>query len=211
MRKGTVLTLAVVAAVTCAPSASAGFVGFESTGAYINGKFVCRVYAKFDADNFYVLSCFGIEGFAATDWNDSDFASGSWDPKFSIDSTVDSYVTIGGVPGFTNSTAADPEWGAAGFNQPGIPNGAGWFNANPSNFQGKVDGAFRTLIAQFVYPDPPMQGYASPLSVSFNQGLGTPTQFAFFGVINVCIPAPGAVAMLAVALFGSAVRRRRPA
>ncbi len=156
-----------------------------------------------------VLSCFGIQGFGATDWVDSDFANGTWDPKFTTTPTADSYLTIGGLTGFANSTTADPSWGGLGFNQPGIPNGAGWFNSNPPNLQGKVDPVtLRTLIGQFVFTDSSQAGIASPLTVSYNQGLGTPTQFSTFGMFNVCIPAPSALP-LAAAVFGLVGRRRR--
>jgi hypothetical protein len=210
MGKGTLFGCAVVTAMACATGASAGFVGLEVGGGWINDKFVCRVYAKFNSANDVVLSCFGLQGFASSSWNQSDFVGGSWNPQFTIDPIVDSYVTIGGVPGFANSTAADPNWGALGFNQPGIPNGAGWFNSNPPNLQGKVDASFRTLIAQFVYPGAPTQAFASPLTVSFNQGLGTPTQFSTGASFSLHIPAPAAASILgATALLGS--RRRRVA
>jgi hypothetical protein len=199
--------LAGAAALAIAGIASAGFVGLESEKTVVGGKNVWRVYAKFSSSSDVVLSVFGVQGFAGTDWNDSDFANGTWNPQFAIDGGVDSYVTIGGTTGFANSTSADPAWGGAGFTQSGIPNGAGWFNSNPPNLQGKVDANLRTLIAQFVYTGDDTTQFTSPLTVSFNQGLGTPTQFSTNGSFTIGVPAPGAVALLGLA--GLAGRRRR--
>lgn len=200
--------LAGAAALAIAGIASAGFVGLESEKTVVSGKNVWRVYAKFNSASDVVLSAFGIQGFGGSSFNDSDFASGTWDPKFAIDGTIDSFVTIGGSTGFTNSTSADPAWGGAGFTQSGIPNGAGWFNSNPPNLQGKVDAVtLRTLIAQFVYEGSDTTQFTSPLTISFNQGLGTPTQFSTGGSFTIGVPAPGAVALLGLA--GLAGRRRR--
>ena len=195
------------AALAVAGIASAGFVGLVSEKSVVGGKNVYKVYAQFNSASDVVLSCFGISGFAGTTWNQADFVGGSWNPQFTSDATVDSFVTIGGTPGFSNSTSADPNWGALGFNQQGIPNNAGWFNSNPPNLQGKVDASLKTLIAQFVYTGADTQVFTSPLTVSFNQGLGTPTQFSTGGSFTIGVPAPGAVALLGLA--GLAGRRRR--
>jgi hypothetical protein len=195
------------AALAVAGIASAGFVGLEAEKTVVGGKNVWRVYAKFNSANDVVLSVFGIQGFGATSWNQSDFVGGSWNSQFTQDAGVDSYVTIGGSTGFANSTSADPNWGALGFNQQGIPNGAGWFNSNPPNLQGKVDANLRTLLAQFVYTGDDTAIFSSPLTVSFNQGLGTPTQFSTGATFSIGVPAPGAIALLGLA--GLAGRRRR--
>lgn len=198
------------ATLLAAATAHAGFVGFETTGAYVNGKFVCRVYAQFDSANDVLLSCAGIQGFAGSNWNDADFANGTWSPKFTTDPNLDSFVTIGGVTGFANSTQTGPNWGVSGFEQPGIPNGAVWFNSAPENLQGKVDPlTLRTLIAQFVYFGDPNETYVSPLNISFNQGLGTPTQFASGSTFTVHIPAPAALSLAGLALVVGRGRRRR--
>ena len=199
--------LAGAAALAIAGIASAGFVGYEAEKTVVSGKNVWRVYAKFDNASDVVLSVYGISGFAGANFNDSDFASGTWNPQFAIDGTVDSYATIGGTTGFTNSTNADPEWGGPGFTQAGIPDGAGWFNGNPTNLQGKVDGSLRTLIAQFVYSGEDTEQFTTLLSISFNQGLGTATQFGEGKGFTIGVPAPGAVALLGLA--GLAGRRRR--
>lgn len=195
--------LAGAAALAVSGFASAGFVGMVVDSAVVNGKTVFHVYAQFDSANDVVLSCFGVAGIPAGGFYHSDFVGGSWAPQFTQTAAEDSFVTIGGAPGFSNSTQADPNWGAAGFNQPGIPNGAGWFNSNPPNLQGKVDGTLKTFIAQFSYAGA-VTAFTSPITVSFNQGLGTPTQFANS---SFSVPAPGAIALLGLA--GLAGRRRR--
>ena len=200
--------LAGAAALAVAGIASAGFVGLEAEKSVVGGKNVWKVYAKFDSANNVVLSCFGVQGFVGSSWNHADFVAGTWNPQFTTDAGVDSYVTIGGSTGFANSTSADPNWGALGFNQAGIPNGAGWFNSNPPNLQGKVDANLRTLLAQFVYTGDDTQVFTSPITVSFNSGLGTPTLFTTGAQFSIGqVPAPGAIALLGLA--GLAGCRRR--
>lgn len=181
-----------------ASSVHAGFVALQSEKTVVSGKNVWRVYAKFNSANDVLLSCSGLQGLAGTLWNNSDLLSGSggsWNPQYTLDAGVDSYVTIGGTTGFANTTSADPAWGVLGFNQAGIPNGAGWFNASPDNLQGKVDPVtFRTLIGQWVYTGDDVFNPFSPLTISYNQGLGTPTQFAQGTFIF--FPSPGAIALL---------------
>jgi MYXO-CTERM domain-containing protein len=198
--------LAGAAALAVSGFASAGFVGMDVQSSVIDGKTVFQVFAKFNNANDVVLSVFGVNGIPAGGFFNNDFAGGSWAPQFTNPAaiTTDSFVTIGGTPGFTNSTQADPNWGGSGFTQPGIPNNAGWFNSNPPNLQGKVNaGTLSTLIAQFSFAGT-VPTFTSPITVSFNQGLGTPTQFA---TSSFTVPAPGAVALLGLA--GLAGRRRR--
>jgi hypothetical protein len=198
------------ALIACASAAHAGFVSLQSEKTVVSGKNVWRVYATFNSANDVLISCSGLQGLAGTLWNNSDFLSGSggsWNPQFTVDAGVDSYVTIGGTTGFANTTAADPSWGALAFNQSGIPNGAGWFNANPDNEQGKVDQVtLRTLIGQWVYTGPERFNPFSPLTIAFNQGLGTPTQFAQ-GVF-IFFPSPGAIGVLGLAAITGRSRRR---
>lgn len=190
-------------------TAHAGFVGYSTEITNVGPTTVVRLYANFNSSNDVVLSVFGVQNFSAFDWDDSDLVGGSWAPQFTTDATVDSYLTIGGTAGFSNTTSADPTWGAAGFNQAGIPNGAGWFNSNPPNLQGKVDALMRTFLGQFAVTNgststPSM----SPLTISFNQGLGTQTSFAQ-GTFNF-LPTPGAIALLGLSpLFRGRRRGQR--
>jgi hypothetical protein len=185
--------------------ASASFVGTLTTSSVINGKTVFQVFAQFNSANDVVLNVFGMNAITGSFFH-SDFAGGSWAPQFTTPGaeSTDSFVTVGGVPGFANSTSADPGWGGPGFNQPGIPAGAGWFNSNPPNLQGKVSGALNTtLIAQFSYAGA-IDAFTTPVTIGYNQGIGTDTQF---GTGTFSVPAPGAIALLGLA--GLAGRRRR--
>jgi len=183
--------LAGVAALAVGSAASAGFVGISVESHVIDGKSVFRVFAQFDSADDVVLSVFGVNGIPASGFFHSDLAGGSWAPQFTIgsDAATDSFVTIGGAPGFT---------------QPGIPDNAGWFNSNPPNLQGKVDpNTLKTLIAQFSF-DGPITAFSTPFTVAYNQGLGTPT---VFGEGFPFVPAPGALVVVIAGIV--AARRRR--
>ncbi|MBL9148903.1 MAG: hypothetical protein JNM94_09445 [Phycisphaerae bacterium] len=190
-----------------AASANAGFTGFTVENSVNgSGNNVSKVYANFDALPAVLLNVFGVQntGGSAT-FIHNDFAGGSWAPQFTIaPGDNDSYVTIGGTFGFANSTTADPGWGGAGFNQPGIPNGAGWFNNNPPNLQGAANAQGKVLVGQFVISGDATRSYFA--KIGFNAGIGTPTVFGE-GNFTVGVPAPGAFALLGLA--GLAGRRRR--
>jgi hypothetical protein len=188
-----------------AASANAGFTGFTWENS-VNGagNNVTKVYANFDsAAN--LLNVFSVQTTAGSaSFIQNDFAGGSWAPQFTFaPGDNDSYVTIGGTFGFSNSTTADPGWGDDGFNQPGIPDGAGWFNTNPPNEQGKAING-KVLIGQWVVAGTDTRTYFA--KIGFNAALGTPTQFGE-GEFIVGVPAPGAFALLGLA--GVAGRRRR--
>jgi MYXO-CTERM domain-containing protein len=61
----------------------------------------------------------------------------------------------------------------------------------------------QTIIAQFVFKNT-IAGFSTPITIGYNQGLGTSAQFA---TSSFAVPAPGAVALLGLA--GLAGRRRR--
>lgn len=203
--------LAGAAALAASGFASAGFVGMVVESQVIQGVTQFRVYAQFDNANDTVLSVFGVANISGN-FNQSDLLPG-WSPLFTTNAETDSYVLIGGGTGLAsgNSTNADPNWGGAGFSQPGIPNGAGWFNSNPPNLQGRVDAVtLRTLVAQFTFAGD-IAVFTSPVFVGYNQGLGTATQFSSDpnapATFSFTVPTPGAIALLGLA--GLAGRRRR--
>jgi hypothetical protein len=109
---------------------------------------------------------------------------------------MDSYVCIGGGEGFAsgNSTAADPDWGGLGFNQAQIPygnfnSGPGWFNQNPPNLQGRVNGQGRIKLGQFVIAAADeANGALIFLKVGYNNGFGGGVQFGEFWF---CCGCPG--------------------
>jgi MYXO-CTERM domain-containing protein len=208
-----------VAATMVAGSASAAFVSMNVVSSTVSQGadtfYVFKVYAKFNNANDTVLNAYGMNALPAGSFWHNDFLSGggsnvagTWSPTLIPSSTAagtDSWVTIGGnAADFGNSTSADPGWGAAGWNQAGIPANAGWFNQNPPNLQGRVNAnTLQTIIAQFVFKNT-IAGFSTPITIGYNQGLGTSAQFA---TSSFAVPAPGAVALLGLA--GLAGRRRR--
>lgn len=199
-----------IAAAALASGASAAFTMFSTEASTnVQGNSVFKVYANFDAqasllNAFQIVAGAGTLDVATAIHND--FVGGSWAPQFSAAAGNDSYLLIGGLANFGNSTNADPAFGAAGFNQLTIPNGAGWFNGNPPNGQG-ASIAGKTQIGQFVFaPGAVLEFRTFSLKVGYNAGLGTPTVFGQ-GEFTIGIPAPGAIALLGLA--GLAGRRRR--
>ncbi len=215
--------LSVAAAAAVAGTAAAEFTGYTVEIAQASGGLTAyQVFANFNGGTDTVLNAFQIHntdgsglisGFYHADALNGGVSSnvaGTWNPQFVLDpGAMDSYVCIGGGTGFAsgNSTAADPGWGAAGFNQAGIADSAsvgvaGWFNQNPPNLQGQ-NFAGRTLLGQFVMAD--SDSISLFLKIGYNSGVsGSPVQFGE-GVFT--LPAPGAIALLGLA--GLAGRRRR--
>lgn len=129
---------------------------------------------------------------------------GTWSPTQTGSATLnrpyDSFLLVGGVPTATNTTVAEPSWPASGgsWNRPDIPAdvGVGYYNAVPSNNQGRVATggapAASVRIAQFVVdqgcgvgqldmtirftngtPNAPIQ--TAPASIIVGAGLPLPT------------------------------------
>ena len=218
------LTHAIVAG-----AAHAAFVGYEvvtTTNGTLNKNVL---YARFNGPTDTVLNAFHLNlaaGSASPVFHHSDVitncadstATGSWNPQFvCVPGAFDSYVCIGGGEGFAsgNTTNADPDFGAAGFNQAQIPflgapgnttNGPGWFNSNPPNLQGRVDANGRVKLGQFVMgaADGPVTLF---LKVGYNAGAAGTVQFADGTFVLNFIPTPGALAVLSLA--GLARTRRR--
>ncbi len=225
------MALALTAAV--ASSASATFVSYvvtktQNTNSGVNLD-VYTVWARFNGSTDTVLNAFNfnrVDGTATNMFYHRDLNStssnvltktaGTWSPSQVGSATnnrpFDSYLTIGGNTGGTNSTNADPSWPAAGgsWNRPDVPTGlnAGWFNSNPPNLQGRVGSAGNTAtdvrLGQFSV-DRDANGGTWNLKIGYNSGVsGAPVQFA---ETTFSLPAPGAMALLGLA--GLAGRRRR--
>ena len=212
------ITMAALLAGAAAASANAAFVGMNVVSSTVSSGadtfYVFKVYAKFNNNTDTVLNAYGMNALPAGGFWHNDFLSGggstvagTWSPTLvpAATAALDSWCTIGGNAGdFGNSTSADPGWGAAGWNQAGIPAQAGWFNQNPPNLQGRVNpSTLQTIIAQFVFKNT-IAGFTTPITIGYNQGIGTPSQF---GNGTFSVPAPGAIALLGLA--GLAGRRRR--
>ena len=141
---------------------------------------------------------------------------------------IDSFVSAGGrtVDGVAsvdvdgnliqmgaNGTGTDPNFGGNDADQPAA--GAGWYNGNPnnpvgvgftnSNLPGALGSNLSILIGRFSIQDSGAFDLSGSLSVTWNEGIGTPGTQASFDIMEV--PAPGALALLGVA--GMASRRRR--
>jgi hypothetical protein len=221
--------IASAAVLSVASAASAAFVGFEVESSTIGTLRKNVVYARFSGPTDTVLNAFHLNktiGGGNPVFHHADAISGgvdstvagTWNPQFVLaPGAMDSYVCIGGGEGFAsgNTTNADPDFGAAGFNQAQIPflgapgnttNGPGWFNSNPPNLQGRVDAQGRVKLAQFVLgaADGPIDLF---LRVGYNNGQAGTVQFAEGTFTINFIPAPGALALIGLA--GASRARRR--
>lgn len=226
--------IASLGSLAVAGAASADFSGIvfneyqSADGVYC----IADIYAAFTTDADVLLNVFDVQaslegGFDQL--NHADLAGVSWSPALaSGNGANDTFVTIGGGVGFSNSTQADPNWGAAGFQQPGIPALAGWFNSNPPNLQGQAQGGLDlsnltgsktyegagTFIMRLVIDKSLLTDAGIKLtfngSLTYNQGLGTaPIQPDFmFNNQLWAIPAPGALALLGLAGLAGGRRRR---
>ena len=216
------MKIGMIAALAVAGVASADFTGYSTvrteSGAYVKYE----LFGNFNGATDTVLNAFHISlvSGASTFYHADALnggvigsAAGTWNPQFVlVPGAMDSYVCIGGGEGFAsgNSTAADPDWGAAGFNTAQIPYGnftagPGWFNQNPPNLQGRVNANGQVKLGQFVIASADeANGATIFLKVGYNNGQGGGVQF---GEGNFTLPTPGAVALLG--LTGLAGRRRR--
>ncbi|MCE2882990.1 MAG: hypothetical protein LW636_11630 [Planctomycetaceae bacterium] len=218
---------AALAGLAVSGAASAAFTGYSVVRTVESGFARHVLYANFNGANDTVLNAFHLNRVAGAApvfvHNDAigsgnSTVAGTWNPTFVlVPGSLDSYVCIGGGEGFSsgNSTNADPDWGAAGFNQAQVPflavgtttAGPGWFNGNPPNNQGLRDGQGRVKLGQFVVSSTAAESTLF-VKIGYNTGAGTTVVFADGTFkLNEVIPAPGAIALLGLA--GLAGRRRR--
>ena len=221
-------TLATLAGFAVAGAAQATFTGYTVTSTVSGGLTKYQLFGNFNGATDTVLNAFHINktvggGTPVFHHNDAltggvdSTVAGTWNPQFvTVPGAFDSYVCIGGGEGFAsgNSTNADPDWGAAGYNQAQMPfigapgnttNGPGWFNSNPPNLQGRVIGG-QVRLGQFVL-NTTDASVTLFMKIGYNSGVaGAPVQFAE-GTFTLPVPAPGAIALLGLA--GLTGRRRR--
>ena len=209
----------------------------------VGGLNLCRaeLFANFNGPTDTVLNVFNFQ--AQGGWSSNSAAAsgfwhkdnsdynggvlsqqyGTWAPQLIGSATLnrpfDSFLLIGGTPGATNTSNADPSWNSGGsgahagdsrgWNRPDLVNNGtiGWFNSSPPNNQGRVGVAPNTAtqvkLAQFVLS----QGRCLPgfsLRLAYNNGAGGGVVFA--DGTYFC-PTPGAIALLGLA--GLTRRRRR--
>lgn len=226
--------IAGICSLAAAGAASAAFTGIAVNEYAVGDKCVADIYVTFDTAADVLLNVFNVNasldgGFGQLTHNNL-VPGPSWSPTFVTPGmeSMDTFVTIGGQPGFANSTNADPNWGAAGFNQAGIPALAGWFNSNPPNLQGQAQGGLdlsnltgsktyegagtfvmRLVISQALLTDNGLS-FTFNGSLTYNQGLGTDPIQPNFTFTNQlwAIPAPGALALLGLAGLAGGRRRR---
>jgi formylglycine-generating enzyme required for sulfatase activity len=190
--------LALLATAGVAEEAGATFTRYSTTREVSGSLVKYTLYGNFDGPTDTVLNAVHFARLAgsamfhhadALNGGVDSTMAGTWNPQFVlVPGAMDSYVCIGGGEGFAsgNSTAADPDWGAAGFNaaQPpygnGETSGPGWFNQNPPNFQGRVNASGQVKLGQFVIAlaDEAVGG-TYRLKLFYNDGIpGSSVQFA---------------------------------
>ena len=207
---------------------------YESDGAtqtdFANAAYaVLDLYVDFSAPNTegytneesVLLNMFGVNvfsfGFDGM-FNQSDVAfatMGTWTPSLSIDipgtsnPTIDSMVTIGGVPGATNGTSLDPGFGDGTPDTIYLPD-IGWY-ASPDSGQGNVNEDLQVWIGRFVVTGDQARGGANFDffgDIGYNYGANTGAYFNYDQGGNFTfVPTPGALALLG--LSGLCLRRRR--
>lgn len=222
----------------------AGIIRLSTTPTVNGNRTLYQLYAEFDsqdivtaATDFQYVSG-GTPTFYHADALNGGVESnvaGTWNPQFLlVPGANDSFVLIGGGTGFAsgNSTAANPNWGGAGFNQASIPSvtpgseGPGWFNNNLPNEQGKsvydADGdVYKTRLGQFVLEttDAASNSYILSLKVTSTdasgQNLTTSGDLTFtLGMSsppNQSVPEPSSgilMGLLGVASFARRFRRQ---
>ena len=112
-----------------------------------------------------------------------------------------------------NGTGTDPNFGGNSAAAPGAD--GGWYNGNPnnpigvgftnSNLPGDLGSNLSIFIGRFSLEGSAEFDLSGALSVTWNEGIGTPGNQQSFDIMEV--PAPGALALLGLA--GMASRRRR--
>jgi len=189
------MKLGMIAALAVAGVASADFTGYSVTADTVGNLTKYTLFGNFNGATDTVLNAFHISLVSgsttfyhadALNGGVSSTVAGTWNPQFVlVPGAMDSYVCIGGGEGFAsgNSTAADPDWGVAGFNAAQIPygngntNGPGWFNQNPPNLQGRVNANGQVKLGQFVIASADeANGATIFLKVGYRDGKG-PIQF----------------------------------
>ena len=185
----------LLAMTALAAPLQADFIGFEIMSKRQADHVRFEIFGRFNGATDTVLNAFHVSLVSgATTYFHADAlnggvigsAAGTWNPQFVlVPGATDSYVCVGGGEGFAsgNSTAADPDWGAAGFNQAQIPygngntNGPGWFNQNPPNLQGRVNACGIVKLGQCILLDGAKPATIR-LKLGYNNGQGGGVQFA---------------------------------
>jgi hypothetical protein len=195
---------AMIVALCVTSPCLASFTGFtvEYRG-NIGSRDVYQVFANFANPNNVLLNLINHTVTAGSMSNvlHSD-SSGTWNPSLTVTTPQianDSFATINGLTGAFTSTGFAPVWNGIGA---ALPNGQGWFNANPSA-QVVVGASGRVMIMQVAIASG-TSGYTAQLGVGFKVD-SAQTQPAF-GNGTYTIPAPG---ILGLACCAGVLRTRR--
>jgi hypothetical protein len=207
--------------------AHAGMIELKIGETLVGDLCVVDLYLTVPHAGNLILSVYGASvslggGFDTLIHNDS--LGGTWLPQFATNGAIDTFITIGGEPGPSNWTSIDPNWLPGGATQPGIPEGAGWFNSNPPSLQGMgepvelttLDGretyvGLATHVARFVFDhDPAGRSLSLTAGVAWLPSPHAPTWFdsvAYAGVVGN-IPGPAGAAVFLVGVATRPHRRR---
>ncbi|MBL9149641.1 MAG: hypothetical protein JNM94_13200 [Phycisphaerae bacterium] len=216
---------ALVIAVTGA-HAHAGMLEVKIGETLVGDLCVVDVYVTVPHAGGHIISVFNASvsmggGFDTLVHNDS--LGGTWLPQYATDGAIDTFITVGGEPVPSNDTSIDPTWMPEGATQPGISDGAGWFNSNPTSFQGApspvdlhtLDGretyvGFATHVARFVFAQDPGGRSLSLAGGVAWQVAHAPTVFdsiEYAGVVGN-VPGPAGAAAFVVGLASRPCRGR---
>jgi formylglycine-generating enzyme required for sulfatase activity len=224
------LTRCVASALTVLSAsavAEAAFTGYTVVATSItnSGQNLVRyeVFANFNGATDTVLNVFNFQAFggwgahldaASGFWHkdNSDYSGGvlgqqygTWAPQLTGSATLnnccDSHLLVGGNPTATNSTIANPSWGAAGSGAAGwgvaqFPtaniveaNTLGWYNGSLPNLQGRVGVAPNTAtqvrLGRFTLSQSDTGFRTYSLRISYNDGQGGSQVFAD-GSFSLC-------------------------
>lgn len=197
-------------------TAEAGFIGFDVTSAAHTSEGVeliaYRLWARFDGPTDTVLNAFGLTGSATTGlWHNDVYSgglsqvAGTWCPSLTVaaPALVDSYVTIGGVPGSTNGTVCTQPYDS-------IVLPTSWSVGAEAPTQGRVGSAGNTassvILAQFMLLASDLEARSFDLTIGYNSG--NPGGSVQFVSESFVIPEPGAGLLCAAALLATRGRRR---
>jgi hypothetical protein len=168
-RSGRLVSALLAASIAAASAPAADFVGFVGEGVTVStaggDRYVIDVFAEFAQSSVNVVNVFDASisngngtAFFHSDLNTIQSLAGTWSPASSLaiagaNPAVDSFVTIGGTPGSSNTTTLDPNFSPATASVP--PADSGWYNSSPLNGNGVADPTTRrVLIGRFVTATP---------------------------------------------------------
>ena len=221
-------SLASLAAGSTVPSAHATFTGITVTAAAgpsstpVGATTIYRMWANFDSagdygfsvQNFRFISATGFTGFVHNDnftGGAYSTTSGSWFTYQSNNAfgSTDSWVSLTEPTSFpVRNVFSGAGWSSPDFhNNPQIPGilgaGVGW-TPDPAGRRFPING--QLLLGQFVISSSAQICVAADIAWANTAGGGGPTAVTFDFNAN-CVPAPGAIALLALA--GLVHRRKR--